>query len=84
MWRGSLVVRPVGDDELGRFAAELTAHHWLVARLSGQVVRYVATVDGEWVALAGSQMRPARCRVRADQHGQGRPITGAGKRPQTV
>jgi predicted transposase YbfD/YdcC len=64
MWRGSLVVRPVGDDELGRFAAELRAHHWLGARLSGQVVRYVATVDGVWVVLAGFGSAVLRCPVR--------------------
>ena len=52
------------DDEVGRFAAELSAHHWLGSRLSGQVVRHVATVDGEWVALAGFGSAALRCPVR--------------------
>jgi len=64
VWRGSLVVRLVEDDEVGRFSAELAAHHWLGSRLSGQVVRYVATVDGEWVALAGFGSAVLRCPVR--------------------
>jgi Domain of unknown function (DUF4338)/DDE_Tnp_1-associated len=63
-WRASLLVRPVEDDELGRFAAELSAHHWLGSRLSGRVMRYVATVDGEWVALAGFGSAALRCPVR--------------------
>jgi predicted transposase YbfD/YdcC len=63
-WRGSLVVRLVGNDEVGRFAAGLAAHHWLGPRLSGQVMRYVATVDGEWVALAGFGSAALRCPVR--------------------
>jgi hypothetical protein len=41
-WRRSLVMRPVADNELDRFRAELQARHWLGFRLSGQVMRYVA------------------------------------------
>ena len=63
-WRGLLVVRPVGEDELGRFSALLSVHHWLGPRLSGQVIRYVATVGGEWVALAGFGSAALRCPVR--------------------
>src|SRR5262249_25676482 len=48
-----LVVRPVADAELDRFRAELGAHHWLGFRLSGQVMRYVAVLDGQWGAVAG-------------------------------
>src|SRR5450759_4261889 len=33
--------------------SELDAHHWLGHRLTGQVLRYVAVLDGEWVALVG-------------------------------
>jgi GNAT superfamily N-acetyltransferase len=63
-WRKCLVVRPVEQRELGRFAAELSAHHWLGPRLSGRIARYVATVNGEWVALAGFGSAALRCPVR--------------------
>ena len=43
-----------------RFRAELAAHHWLGFRLSGQVMRYVAVLDGR---------RSGRVRVGADPHG---------------
>jgi hypothetical protein len=52
----SVTVRPILADEVGRFNAELDAddaHHWLWHRLAGQVLRYVAVLDGEWVALVG-------------------------------
>jgi Druantia protein DruA/DDE_Tnp_1-associated len=64
MWRRSLVVRPVDDSELTRFAAELSTHHWLGPRLSGRIARYVATVDDEWVALAGFGSAALRVPVR--------------------
>ncbi|MCA1657223.1 MAG: DUF4338 domain-containing protein, partial [Actinobacteria bacterium] len=64
LWRRSLVVRPVADGELDRFRAELGAHHWLGFRLSGQVMRYVAVLDGQWVALAGFGSAALSCGVR--------------------
>jgi len=64
LWRRSLVVRPVADDELDRFRALLAAHHWLGFRLSGQVVRYVAVLDGRWAALAGFGSAALTCTVR--------------------
>jgi DDE_Tnp_1-associated/Druantia protein DruA len=63
-WRMSLVVRPVADDERDRFAAEMAEHHWLGSRLSGRMMRYVATVDGEWVALTGFGSAALRVPVR--------------------
>jgi predicted transposase YbfD/YdcC len=64
LWRRSLVVRPVADGEVDRFRAELGAHHWLGFRLSGQVMRYVAVIDGQWVAVAGFGSAALSCRVR--------------------
>jgi len=64
LWRRSLVVRPVADAELDRFRAELGAHHWLGFRLSGQVMRYVAVLDGQWVAVAGFGSAALSCTVR--------------------
>jgi hypothetical protein len=63
------VVRPAEERELGRFAAELSAHHWLGPRLSGRVARYVATVDGEWVAVAGFGSAALRVPVREEYLG---------------
>jgi predicted transposase YbfD/YdcC len=64
LWRRSLVVRPVADAELDRFRAELETHHWLGFRLSGQVMRYVAILDGQWVAVAGFGSAALSCTVR--------------------
>ncbi len=63
-WRASLVVRPIVAGEGERFNAELSAHHWLGQRLSGRALRYVATVEGEWVALAGFGSAALACTVR--------------------
>ena len=65
-WRASLVVRPIRTGELERFNAELSAHHWLGHRLSGRVLRYVATIDSEWVALAGFGSAALSCTAREE------------------
>jgi hypothetical protein len=70
----SVTVRPILADEVGRFNAELDAHHLLGHRLTGQVLRYVAVLDGEWVALSGSG--PLRCRAQPGTASSG----GAGRR----
>ena len=51
-------------DEVGRFNAELDAHHWLGHRLTGQVMRYVAVLDGQWVALVGFGSAALTCAAR--------------------
>jgi len=48
-----VTVRPVAFGETARFNAELDTHHWLGHRLTGQVLRYVAELDGRWVAVLG-------------------------------
>ena len=63
-WRASLVIRPVAPDELERFDAQLSAHHWLGHRLSGRVLRYLATIDDQWVALAGFGSAALSCAAR--------------------
>jgi hypothetical protein len=50
---GALVVRPVVAEERGRFDEALQREHWLGAGLVGEVMRYVATEDGERCALVG-------------------------------
>jgi len=66
LWRASLMVRPITAGEVERFNAELTAHHWLGHRMSGRVLRYVATVEGEWVALAGFGSAALACTAREE------------------
>ena len=61
-----MVVRPVAPDELERFDAELSIHHWLGHRLSGRVLRYLATIDDQWVALAGFGSAALACATRDD------------------
>jgi hypothetical protein len=58
------MVRPILAGELGRFNTLLDAHHWLGHRLTGQVMRYVATLDGEWVALVGFGSAVLSCAPR--------------------
>jgi hypothetical protein len=59
-----VVVRPIFADEVGRFNAALTEHHWLGHRLTGAVLRYVAVLDGEWVAVVGFGSAVLSCRAR--------------------
>jgi hypothetical protein len=47
-----VTVRLMSEDELGRFNYHLQEDHYLESsRLAGQSLRYVAEVDGQWVAL---------------------------------
>src|SRR5206468_1953520 len=49
---GKVTLRLIVDSERERFDALLEKEHYLhSARLGGQSVRYVAEVEGEWVAL---------------------------------
>ena len=59
-----VAVRPIFVDEVGRFNAALREHHWLGHRLTGQVLRYVAVLDGEWVAVVGFGSAVLSCRAR--------------------
>lgn len=59
-----MTVRPILADEVGRFDAELDAHHWLGHRLTGQVMRYVAVLDDEWVAVVGFGSAALSCAAR--------------------
>lgn len=60
----AVVVRPVLASEVVRFNELLDAHHWLGHRLTGQVLRYVATLDGRWVALVGFGSAVLSCAPR--------------------
>ena len=65
----SLLVRPVERDELDEFKALLRAHHWLGYCMSGPPMRYVAELDGAWVALATFGSAVLRCPVREEHIG---------------
>jgi predicted transposase YbfD/YdcC len=47
-----LLVRVASPAEMPRLRAEIGAHHWLGYRASGQVVCYVAELEGRWAACA--------------------------------
>lgn len=49
----ALTVRLITTDERVQFDETLQRAHWLGAGLVGEVMRYVAEEDGEWVALLG-------------------------------
>src|SRR5664280_2586135 len=76
--------RAVGDGPADpgrrgrRFNAELDAHHWLGHRLTGQVLRYVAALDGEWVALVGFGSAALSCAARDRFLGWSRETHAAG------
>ena len=63
-WTDDLSVRPLHADERARFGQLLEANHWLGSRLFGSVIRHVAVLDGEWVALAGYGSAVLRCTAR--------------------
>jgi predicted transposase YbfD/YdcC len=63
------VVRPVERDELAEFKALLNAHHWLGYQASGPPMRYVAELDGGWVALASFGSAALQCPVREQRIG---------------
>jgi len=49
---GKVIVRLLGDNEVGQFNFYLEREHYLESsRFAGQSLRYVAQVDGQWVAL---------------------------------
>lgn len=65
--RGSeapLAVRLISPAEVARFNSEFDAHHWLGHRLTGEVMRYVATQGERWVALVGFGSAAFKCGPR--------------------
>lgn len=59
-----VVVRPISKQEVARFNSELDDHHWLGHRLTGEVMRYVATIGEQWVALVGFGSAALSCAPR--------------------
>ena len=47
-----LIVRPIREEELPRFRELMAANHYLKGdRSAGDTIRYVAELEGQWVAL---------------------------------
>ena len=60
-------VRPIRPDERGAWDALVAAPHYLGLRsLFGKTLRYVATVEGHWLALLGWQAAALKCAARDD------------------
>lgn len=60
-----LLVRPIARDERERWSALMTQHHYLnSSTLVGDALRYVATIDGRWMALLGWATAAMKCRPR--------------------
>jgi hypothetical protein len=60
-----LEVRPILRAERGTWDALVQAHHYLGLRsLFGKTLRYVATLDGCWLALLGWQAAALKCAAR--------------------
>lgn len=58
-------VRPVLPQECTRWDELMRTHHYLGLRaLVGKTLRYVALLDGHWVALLGWQSAAWKCRPR--------------------
>ena len=50
----ALVVRPVEPSEHSRWDEEMRTHHYLGFKaMPGELIRYVALLEGTWVALLG-------------------------------
>lgn len=60
-----LQVRLVRAEEMPRWRALMDAHHYLgFAHIVGQALYYVATVEGQWVALLGWGSAALKCGAR--------------------
>jgi hypothetical protein len=60
-----LEVRPIRPEERGAWDALVAAHQYLGLRsLFGKTLRYVATVEGRWLALLGWQGAALKCAAR--------------------
>jgi Domain of unknown function (DUF4338)/DDE_Tnp_1-associated/Transposase DDE domain len=66
-------VRPIRPEERAAWDALVQEHHYLGLRsLVGRTLRYVAALDGRWVALLGWQAAALKCAPRDAWIGWGR------------
>ncbi len=60
-----LVVRPVRKGEVSRWNSSMQKHHYLGLKwIAGKSLRYIALLDGEWVALLGWGSASKNCGAR--------------------
>jgi hypothetical protein len=61
----SLEVRPIFQHELSRWNSYMRSYHYLGLKwIAGKSLRYVALLDGEWVALVGWGSASKNCGAR--------------------
>jgi hypothetical protein len=62
---GNVVVRPVHHSEIARWNTYMNDYHYLGLKwLAGKSLRYIAHLDGEWLALIGWSSASKNCGVR--------------------
>ena len=67
-----LVVRPCRPEELDKFKLLMARHHYLKGgRSAGDTLRYIAEVDGQWVALLSWGAAAYKLKYREDWIGWG-------------
>jgi hypothetical protein len=60
-----ILVRPITDEEHGRFHELMQAHHYLgSAHPVGETLNYVASWHGHWIALLSFSSAALKCAVR--------------------
>jgi hypothetical protein len=65
---GSVIVRPIRSDEAQRWAQYMQQYHYLgYGGIAGRALRYVATLEEQWVALLGWGSAAFKCGPR-DQY----------------
>ncbi|MDH7525979.1 MAG: DUF4338 domain-containing protein, partial [Peptococcaceae bacterium] len=61
----SLTVRPIQPQEEQQWNELMATHHYLGFRqLVGESIKYVAEIDGQWVALLGWGTAAFKCKAR--------------------
>ncbi len=60
-----LIVRPIRQEELSRWNSYMKQYHYLGFNwIAGKSIRYIALLDGDWVALSGWGSAAKNCGVR--------------------
>lgn len=71
----SLLVRPIRPNERAKWNRLMATHHYLgFTSLVGQSIRYIAKLDGHWVALLGWSAAALKCKPRDKWIGWSQPI----------
>ena len=61
----SLTVRPILPQEKEKWHELMSEHHYLgFHHLIGEAIKYIAIIDGKWVALIGWSSAALHCEAR--------------------